>query len=218
MKKLYLIPGLGSDKRIYDPYLPVEGYDSEVIELIDANNETDWEEYIQLYLNRIDQDQDFSLVGISFGGIICSELSQRCSPEKVVYISTIKNSSEKPWFIRLGRYLPLHKLIPGQWLIDIHVWRFKRLRNLSKAKDRFTIMIDMAQKTKPHFISWVTNRVVKWNFKGEAGSYSHIHGTRDLLFPIRRIKNAIPVSGGSHLVVMFQRKKIKELLDKALTD
>jgi len=87
--KCYCISGLGADKRAFK-HLDIN------LELIHIEwtkplkNES-ISSYSKRLLVQIDTKEPFLLLGLSFGGIIASELAQITSPEKVIHISSIIN-------------------------------------------------------------------------------------------------------------------------------
>jgi len=59
--------------------------------------------------------------------------------------------------------------------------------------------------------------VVNWNPPKDTGMVIlHLNGTNDLLFPISKIKNAIPVSEGTHVMNMTSSVEVNRLLLKAI--
>ena len=215
--KAFLIPGLGSDRRLYDNYLPIAGVDSEVIELIEVSGKESWEEYVSRYERQIDTSEDFILIGTSLGGIISVELAKRLQPKLVILISSLKSQSELPAWMKILRFIPLHRLIPGKWLLVTHIWHFKWLRRRSKSK-KLDLMIDMAKKTSPAFVAWTAKRVVGWKNKSIAKNIIHIHGDKDRLFPIRYIENAEAIKGGSHVMVLYRSKEIASRVGLAIKE
>ena len=45
----------------------------------------------------------------------------------------------------------------------------------------------------------------------------HIHGTKDNVFPLKHIKNAIEIKGGTHIMILTKAKKISKIIDEVLT-
>ena len=48
--------------------------------------------------------------------------------------------------------------------------------------------------------------------KGDESRITHIHGTLDRMFPSKRIKNFIPVHGGSHIMVYTKGVEVTKLI------
>lgn len=77
-------------------------------------------------------------------------------------------------------------------------------------------MIQMFREQDDKFMRWAILNAPKWRGKGDVSRIAHIHGTKDRMFPFRRIKNAIPVENGSHLMVYVNGPEVTELIKKEL--
>ena len=56
------------------------------------------------------------LLGVSFGGIIVQEMAKQIEVEKVIIVSSIKNSNELPLSMKMAKKTNAHKLLPTQWI------------------------------------------------------------------------------------------------------
>jgi hypothetical protein len=68
--------------------------------------------------------------------------------------------------------------------------------------------------TTPAYMKWAISQITTWVPQGPCPNLYHIHGTKDQTFPYRRIKNAVLIEDGDHLMVM----KKPEAVNKALND
>jgi pimeloyl-ACP methyl ester carboxylesterase len=195
----------------------MEGLDSEVLELIEVKGKEGWKEYIDRYEALIDSKEDFILIGTSLGGMISIELAKRLQPQMVILISSLKSGKELPTWMKILRFIPLHRLIPGKWLLVSHIWHFKWLRKTSRTK-KLDLMIDMAEKTLPGFVAWTAKRVVAWRSQAFPQRLIHIHGDRDRLFPIRHIDNPEVIKGGSHVMVLYRSNEIAKRIKEAIAE
>ncbi|MBC7654369.1 MAG: hypothetical protein H7098_07845 [Oligoflexus sp.] len=78
--------------------------------------------YADQLISQIDQSQPFSLLGVSLGGILAIEHSNKINSEKVLVISSVKSSKEFPFYFKLMRwmkviYLISSKLLKSTWLL-----------------------------------------------------------------------------------------------------
>lgn len=214
--KIYLLPGLGADARMYLPQMKVLN-NCEVLEHLNPNKHETLQEYALRLVPKIDTTEKFCLVGTSLGGMLAIELSRHVTPQKVILIATIKDRSEMPGFIRAMKHLKLHKLLKGERIIDMNTLLANRLNN--RGDDQIaTLLSQMAASTNPRFIEWAIDAVVNWHPAPlPQVPFVHLHGTNDRLFPISRIKNAIPVQGGTHVMNISSSNSVNELLLKHLT-
>lgn len=212
---VYLIPGLGADKRMYGPQLQLWPH-AIVLEHQQPFRGETLRQYAERLIPLIDNTQPFYLVGTSLGGMIALELSSLLRPRKTVLLATVKDRSELPVFIRSMRYLRLHRLLSGTTFKHFNNLAAQRLNSRGDAAIAAVIK-QMADEADPAFIEWAINAVIHWQSPKQLHApLIHIHGTNDQLFPFRRIKDAWPVEGGSHVMNMAQSARVNQLLAQAL--
>jgi pimeloyl-ACP methyl ester carboxylesterase len=212
---VYLIPGLGADRRMYYPQLKVVPQ-AKVLEFIPPVKGETLSQYAARLAEGIDTSKPFILIGTSLGGMLALEVTNYTKPQKVVLIATIKNRNEMPLFISSMKYLRLHKLIRGSMYKYGHkivIW-FLASRRGTEAEN---VIRDMAKDASPVFIEWAVNAVVNWQPQySYNGSLTHIHGTKDLMFPIRRIKEPFVIKNGSHVMNITMGTEVNKALLEAL--
>ncbi|WP_291966117.1 alpha/beta fold hydrolase [Maribacter sp.] len=108
--KIYAISGLGADQRVFEHL----NLDVELIAL-------DWitphkNESIKVYAKRlsevIETDDEFCLIGVSFGGLIATEIGKILSPIKIVLISSVQTKYELRSIYKWVGNSKIIKLIP----------------------------------------------------------------------------------------------------------
>jgi hypothetical protein len=55
-------------------------------------------------------------------------------------------------------------------------------------------------------LSWAIKQVVCWNQENVIPEIVHIHGEKDVVFPIAHISNCITVKNGSHIMIINKYK------------
>lgn len=202
---------------MYEPQLKVLR-NTEVLEHFVPEKNDDITAYARKMAAKIDTSQPFILIGTSLGGILALELSRLVNPDKIILIASVKGRSELPLWIRSMRYLNLHRLISGKRFRDLSNSNINRL--VARRDSRTAQLLrDMHQTANLEFIEWAVNAVVKWRSPETIREdVIHIHGTADQLFPIGKIKNAIPVKGGSHVMNLTQPHEINRILQEILEE
>ena len=213
--KIYLIPGLGADGRMYTHQLKVLSNATILEHQKPLKGET-IAGYAKRLAKKIDTSEPFILVGTSLGGIIAIELAKIVNPEKVIIISSVKHRGEMPQWMRAMKHLKLHNLLSGENYIRLSNSNAKRvLTNRDHKAAR--LIVDMQNESDPEFIGWAINEVVNWNgAKEHSKNVIHIHGTHDRLFPPMNIKDAIYIRGGSHVMGMTQGEDVNKALLEAI--
>lgn len=213
--KIYLIPGLGADRRMYEWQLKLFP-EAEVIEHLPVIKGETITDYAKRIGTRIETFSPFILIGTSLGGIISMELSRFLQPEKIILLSSVKNRTELPLFIRSMKYLKLHRLVSGKAYKRFNTLMVKRLYN-RKNSEAAEIIKAMTTDAPAGFIEWAIDAVIKWNPPVEyRNDIVHIHGTKDQLFPFTKIKNAIAINNGSHVMNMTMSHEVNAALLKAI--
>lgn len=212
--KIYLIPGLGADKRMYQSQLRVLP-GAQVLEHLPPFKGQTLAQYAQRLAPAIDTSQPFTLIGTSLGGMLAQELAQYVKPQKIILIASVKGRNELPAFIRSMRYLNLHRLITGNMFKSVNNLAARRLdsRGDSPAADLIKAMIDDAS---PQFITWAINAVINWHPLPHTTNIIHIHGSNDTLFPVSLIKNPVIIKGGSHVMNITMSDEVNQALLTAL--
>lgn len=105
MKEIFLISGLGADKRVFD-YLDLSEYKAFHIRWIDPHPKESIESYATRLLVQITKQKPV-LIGISFGGMMAIEIGKLIDTEKIIIISSAKSKKDIPSGY-LGRKLKLH--------------------------------------------------------------------------------------------------------------
>lgn len=78
---IYAIPGLGTTEKLY-VNTKIKGVEIIVLNWPTPEKNDTMESYARKFLPQINTNIPFCLLGVSFGGMICTELSKIISPKK----------------------------------------------------------------------------------------------------------------------------------------
>jgi len=212
-KRVYLIPGLGADSRLFR-YQYALDYDFQKIEWIEAERGETLAAYAKRLSVGIDDSAPFSIVGCSLGGIVAIEMRKFLNPEKVVLISSIKTAHEKSRITKIANAFKLYYLLNGHVFKWAAIWRRLFLGKLAREEE--TLFNSMLRESHPFFMKWGLHRAITWDNEEEFADVVHIHGDCDKVFPFRNIRNAVRVHGGSHLMILNKHKEVNRHLEEAL--
>lgn len=209
---IYAIPGLGTTEKLY---VNTKIKDVEIIVLnwpTPDKNDT-METYARKFLPQINTSVPFCLLGVSFGGMLCTELSKIISPQKVFLISTCKSRKELPWFIKTMKYISLHKIISekthrkmayqGRWIIGF-------------GKAYIPEFLGMVNGMTENYFKYCINIIVSWEGKELPKNSIHIHGDADRLLWYKYVKPDYTIKQGSHAMVVFRAEEINAVIKKEL--
>lgn len=202
---------MGADKRLYSEIEPIAGYEFIDLEwrLNYANIKT-LKDYALELSKEIDTSQPFSLLGVSMGGMICSELADIINPKKVVIISSAKTSKELPVHFKKLKFLGITRLLNQEKIRYVlgNSSRFFGAMN----KEQRKLFYDMAESVNLDFIAWSIKAILNWKKRKSSPKIIHIHGTRDFVLPFASINPSIIIEKGDHMMVWNKSKVINEKL------
>ena len=211
LKDIYCISGLGADERVFQK-LEFQGYRPVHICWIDPQPRESIAEYARRLTTQIKAERPI-LIGLSFGGAIAMEIANQIDTEKVILISSVKNRQEIPFYFRLFRWLPLHRLLPARlmlWFARLLAAWFFSLETLAEQKLFRAILFD----TDARFMKWAIHQIVTWKNQLVPPNVYHIHGTGDRIFPCRFVDEDFSVERGGHFMVMNQAECVSNLIQK----
>lgn len=213
MQTVYFISGLGADERAFK-FLDLSFCNPVFVKWIPPLPG----ERISAYAARMRQqisDDAPVIVGLSFGGMVGVEIAKQIPVKQLILLSSAKNYSEIPFYLRCLRYLPLHKIVTASFLRSANQLAY-RLMNISNRKDK-VIFKQMMKGADDRFILWAIHEIIHWNNQVAVPGIVHIHGTADILLPHRFIKADHTIPGGEHLMLMMQPAEVSALLRQVIT-
>jgi len=210
---VYFISGLGADRRAFYKITLPRGYQSVYLDWITPLADEGFEDYAKRFSQSIGRDEEFILVGLSFGGMLASELAKIVSPKKLIIISSLSSYKELPWYFKLAGKLGIHKIIsPSLYKRATVMNRFMGAGN----KEMKSIVYSYVNNIDPAFIRWSLNVIVHWSHTERLSDLVHIHGSNDHLLPYRYVKADYLVKNGGHLMVMNKADEVNSILQEVL--
>ena len=211
--RVYFISGLGADRRAFYKIKLPRGYQPVYLDWITPLVNESFPDYAKRFSEAIKQDEDFVLIGLSFGGMLASELAKIVSPKKLIIISSVSSYKELPWYFKLAGKLGLHKIIsPSVYKQATIMNRFMGAGN----KEMKSIVYSYVNNIDPAFIRWSLNVIVHWSHTERLSDLVHIHGSNDHLLPYRYVKADYMIKNGGHLMVMNRADEVNNILQEVL--
>lgn len=212
MKRVYFISGLGADKRAFS-FLDLSFCNPIFIEWIKPLKNESLPQYA-LRLKEQIKDPEAVVVGVSFGGMLATEMAKTDSRIKTIIISSNKIKKEFPKIFLTGKYLPVYKWIPSSLYKKSTLIRKTFLG--PKGEKQKKIFQHILNDIDPKFIKWAIHSILHWNNSTIPENIIHIHGTADRLLPYRLVKANYAVNKGTHLMIMNNPEEISRLLKKLI--
>ena len=212
MRKIYFIPGLGADKRVFQ-LLNFQQYQLAHIEWITPLPN----EPISAYAIRLTEqisEQKPIIAGLSFGGMVAVEIAKCIETEMVILLASAKTRSEIPTYYRMAGKLGLHKLLPDALIRQPSYaanWFFGAENDLDKRE-----LASILTESDPVFVRWAIDQLVHWQNQTIHPHLVHIHGSKDLALPRAFTKDTIVVPGAGHLMTLNRPEDLSRLIEKAI--
>jgi hypothetical protein len=172
------------------------------------------EHYCRRLSSQIDAEKPFSLVGLSFGGVVATELSKFLHPVQTVLISSFCLNREVPKFYAFLSNTGLFKLIPTRVLLKPNHFAYRLFGAYKPAMKK--MLQSILEDTDPEFFKWALGQLFSWNNQWIPPNLIRIHGTADKVLPYKSNMQAIPVAGGEHLMVYSKSEIVSEILAEKL--
>lgn len=210
MKKLFLLSGLGADKRVFD-FLELPGYDlHHIIWEIPLPGES-LTEYAKRLLPQITEKNPI-LLGVSFGGMIAQEIASLITVERIILISSARSATAIPSYFKFMSKLKIQKLVPPSRLKkpnEVLFWLFGITSIQHKA-----LLTSIMADTDEHFFMWAIEAIPRWKNTTIAGHVVQIHGSDDRILSFQTADHVI--RGGGHLMIVTRAKEISEIIKQVL--
>lgn len=214
--RLILFPGLGADARLFaGQRRALPGIET-----------PDWlpprpRERLGEYAGRWGEVLELGtrpavLGGVSFGGMLSLEMARRYGALGVVLIGSCREQRSVSKVLkvceRLSRATPDVVLDKGRALAPIFLGRGGVI-----PREHRGALVTMAKELPVDFLRWAARAVVEWDGCSDAElgpgvPVHHIHGTRDWVMPIARVRPTQIIQGGAHVLNMSHPDEVNALL------
>lgn len=204
--KIYAFSGLGVDERLFQ-YLKLE---FELIPVIWIKPKT--KESLECYANRIakkiDIKEDFGLLGVSFGGLIATEISKKLNPMFTILISSAETRQE---------LRPIYRWIDKTKIVNILPSYFFKVPRFiacyAFGTQNKNLLFPILKDLDPVFAKWAIWALLGWKNREYLNQVLKISGSKDRILPPRRHKNTILISNEGHFIIADKAQEISQQIN-----
>jgi len=214
--KIYLIPGQGSDLRVFSKIKFPPNYEICHIKYVIPPKGESLPAYAKRLSNQIPDDEKFIIVGVSLGGMIAAEIAEIRNPEKVIIISSAKNSTELPKRYNFQKKIPVYKLV-GPKLSKSGAKILQPIVEPDRNREKETFKL-MLEAKEPEFLKRTIPMIINWERESNSKKIIHIHGDNDKTIPVRNVKYDYLIKDGSHMMTLTEPEKISAILEQILNE
>jgi len=214
---VYFMPGLAASSTIFEYItLPEDQFEMVLLDWFLPENKETLQQYALLMTKQIKHENPV-LIGVSFGGILVQEMSTLIPTRKTIIISSVKSNKEFPARMLLAKKTMAYKLIPTSLLANIETLvRYAFGENIvAKRVKLYEKYLSLRDKS---YLDWSIENVILWSRSKPDENVVHIHGDKDGVFPIDKIKNCIVIKGGTHIMIINKFKWFNENLPTIITN
>jgi pimeloyl-ACP methyl ester carboxylesterase len=212
MKTIYCISGLGADERAFAK-LKIKGFVLQPIPWLMPKADETIEQYATRMRAGITEENPI-MMGLSFGGMICTEIAKQIPVSKIIIISSVKNSKELPWWMKTVATLKLNKIVPlkstrlsqpiQNWMLGI------------QSEEEKILVVSLRRAVDLPYTNWAVNQAINWKNDWQHPHIYHIHGDNDHMFPIKNIKAGYTIKNGGHFMIMNKADEVSLYINTIL--
>lgn len=210
--KIYCLSGLGADKRFFQ-FLDLKKHELIHLEWIEAKPKETLKNYAIRIKEKIQTEEDFVLMGLSFGGMIATEIAKEIQPKLLILISSVPSKNEFPIHFKWAKWLKFHEISPLKIFkpLPIIANYFFSVKNQQDKK----LLKEIIDQTDLKFLKWATGAILNWKNEKPVKCI-RIHGTKDRILPLGKSKIKYPIKNGGHLIVSNKAQELSEIILKEI--
>ena len=135
---------------------------------------------------------------------------------KLIIISSVKSNEELPSHMKFGKVTKSYKLLPLKWIND-----FESLISFvlgPKAKRRVELYRKYLSVRDKNYLNWSIRELIEWKQAVPLKNVIHIHGSNDLIFPTKFLKDYIELPKGDHAMILKRADWINNKIPKIIME
>ena len=196
------MPGMAASPRIFEYIQLPEQYELIKLSWIPPYEKEDLSDYALRMCERIEHKNPV-LLGVSFGGILVQEMAKHLDVQKLIVVSSVKSNAELTISMKLAKTTGAHKLLPTQWI--------KSLESLAlyvfgpSIRPKVEAYQKYLSERDPAYLDWSIDQIVHWSQSHPDPEVIHIHGDKDVVFPIKNIDTSqrfYTINNATHAMIL----------------
>ena len=197
---VYFMPGMAANPSIFEfIQLPEDQFKIHWLTwLIPTSNES-MQDYSKRLIENI-HHENIVFIGVSFGGVIVQEIAKYIKVRRLIIISSVKCRDELPKKMKFASKTGVYKILPIG-LLD-YIDHLEKIAVNDYLKKRAKLYRQYLSVRDKYYLSWAIQNMVNWDCSTINPEIIHIHGDKDVVFPIKYINDAIVIKGGTHVMII----------------
>lgn len=212
MKNIYCISGLGADERVFAK-LKIDNANLIYLPWAPIDKNESLEHYAKKMASQI-PEQNPIVMGLSFGGMLTTEIAKFMNVEHAILVSSSKTKHEFPQYNFLVRYIIMHDLIPYKLFRKPNRMAYKQFGITTEEGKQ--LLKDLLHDANPTLMTRSLQSIINWQNEAVPPKITHIHGTNDLVIPGKAVKADYWIEGGSHMMIYDRAEEISKIISTVL--
>ena len=206
--KIYCISGLGADERVFDK-LKINAELVHLKWILPAHENL--RSYALRLAESIDDSEPFCLIGVSFGGMVATEIGKVLHPKRIFLISTAEVAVELPFTYRAFGKTNITSILPNGF--------FDMPRGMAAfmfGTDQKEMLTQILDDTDPAFTKWAVGALTNWDNESRLSNSVKIHGTHDRLIPLGNNPAHHLINDAGHFMIYDRADEVSEIINQEL--
>lgn len=213
MPTLHCISGLGADQRMFQR-LRIAGWELKEVPWPHIDRHDDMACYAQKVAALIPEGPEHAILGLSFGGMLASEIARVRPEQRVIIVSSAKEPAE------LGPANGILKFIVTRRLFPVGLMRIPNkviLRRFGAYDEQSQLLLRTTlDDSSDHLVSVAGKVIMEWKSTPAPPAIVHIHGTVDQIIKPEPVHPTHWVEGGEHMMIFTKAEEVSELIGRHL--
>ena len=116
--------------------------------------------------------------------------------------------------MKSAKFLKLYNYFPLQLFDD--VFSISKVLRLNKVYKKLDLVDKYLTIRNENYMKWSIREILNWKQSEPPKGIVHIHGDKDLTFPISLIKNCIVIPNGNHAIILTKHRLLNKLLTEII--
>ncbi|HRO42997.1 MAG TPA: alpha/beta hydrolase [Flavipsychrobacter sp.] len=208
MENIYCISGLGADERIFKK-LKVKGVNFIYLPWVSFDKHDELPCYAQKMASQIPENNP-TILGLSFGGMLATEIALQRKVKKVFLVSSIKGKHELPKISSVLKYLISIDAIPYGLFKKPNKILYERFG--AETEEEKQMLAAIMKDTDPSFLAWAFKAILHWQNTIVPDNIVHIHGTKDKILQPAYVEATHWLRNGTHMMVYNRADEVSALI------
>lgn len=207
---IYLISGLGSDRAIFKNLTFSKSANIHFLDWVPPKAKESLRSYALRLAEGIDQSFPFAIIGLSFGGMLATEMATVLHPQLTILVSSVPTRRQLPGYYRFFGKMRVNKLIP--------VFKPKTAPRFIasffgvETRDDYECFQQLLKRSDPGFTKWAIDCILTWDRTETPAGLIRIHGGKDKVLPPGNDKVDYLIRDGSHFMIFNRAGEISKIL------